>query len=102
MTREELIKAIYDNDDAWSCPEHTCDMPEKEGNTGECCWDCAEKQLKAYEDKIRADVIDEFSLLMKESMNHDWATTKICDMQIYNRLFDKCNEIAEQLKEKNK
>ena len=42
--------------------------------------------------------IDDFEILMKEAMNHDWATTKICDQIIYNRLFDKCEEIAEQLK----
>lgn len=52
MTREELIKAIYDNEDTSNCPEYSCDMPEKEGNTGECCLKCAEKQLKAYEDRI--------------------------------------------------
>ena len=42
--------------------------------------------------------IDDFSILMKETLNHDWATTKIYEQIIYNRLFDKCNEIAEQLK----
>lgn len=42
--------------------------------------------------------IDDFAILMKEALNHDWATTKISEQIIYNRLFDKCNEIAEQLK----
>lgn len=42
--------------------------------------------------------IDDFVILMKETLNHDWATTKISEQIIYNRLFDKCNEIAEQLK----
>ena len=42
--------------------------------------------------------IDDFAILMKETLNHDWATTKISEQIIYNRLFDKCNEIAEQLK----
>lgn len=42
--------------------------------------------------------IDDFSILMKETLNYDWATTKIYEQIIYNRLFDKCNEIAEQLK----
>lgn len=42
--------------------------------------------------------IDDFAILMKETLNHDWATTKIYEQIIYNRLFDKCNEIAEQLK----
>ena len=44
------------------------------------------------------NAIDDFEILMKEAMNHDWATTKICDQIIYNNLYDKCNEIAEQLK----
>ena len=42
--------------------------------------------------------IDDFAILMKETLNHDWATTKISEQIIYNRLFDKCNEIAEQSK----
>lgn len=42
--------------------------------------------------------IDDFAILMKEAINHDWATTKISEQIIYNRLFDKCNKIAEQLK----
>ena len=42
--------------------------------------------------------IDNFAILMKETLNHDWATTKISEQIIYNRLFDECNEIAEQLK----
>ena len=42
--------------------------------------------------------IDDFAILMKETLNHDWATTKISEQIIYNRLFDKCNKIAEQLK----
>ena len=54
--------------------------------------------LVEWEKKIRSKAIDDFAILMKEAMNHDWATTKICDQIIYNRLFDKCEEIAEQLK----
>ena len=42
--------------------------------------------------------VDDFAILMKETLNHDWASTKISEQIIYNRLFDKCNEIAEQLK----
>ena len=42
--------------------------------------------------------IDDFAILMKETFNHDWATTKISEQIIYNRLFDKCNEITQQLK----
>ena len=54
--------------------------------------------LVEWEKQIREKVIDDFAILMKETLNHDWATTKISEQIIYNRLFDKCNEIAEQLK----
>ena len=54
-----------------------------------------------HDQQIRNETIDEFALLMKEALNHDWATTKISDMMIYNRLFDKCNEIAEKIKERD-
>ena len=46
--------------------------------------------------------IDDFAILMKAAINQDWATTKSYGPITYNRLFDKCNEIAEQLKEMNK
>ena len=44
--------------------------------------------------------IDDFATLMKESLNQDWATTKAYGPITYNRLFNKFNEIAEQLKKK--
>ena len=60
------------------------------------------KMLIPIEQALKAEynkAIDDFAILMKETLNHDWATTKISEQIIYNRLFDKCNEIAEQLKE---
>ena len=54
--------------------------------------------LVEWENQIRSKAIDDFAILMKETLNHDWATTKISEQIIYNRLFDECNEIAEQLK----
>lgn len=59
MTREELIKAINDNEERWSCPEYSCDKPDEEDNTGECCLKCAEKQLSEYEKQIREKAFDE-------------------------------------------
>ena len=41
--------------------------------------------------------IDDFSILMKEALNRDWVTTNIYEQIIYNRLFDKCNEISDYL-----
>lgn len=46
--------------------------------------------------------INDFAILMKETLNHDWTTTKISEQIIYNRLFDECDRISEQLKEQNK
>ena len=42
--------------------------------------------------------IDDFATLMKAAINQDWATTKSYGPITYNRLFDKCNEIADELK----
>ena len=42
--------------------------------------------------------VDDFATLMKEALNHDWTTTYSYGPITYNRLVDKCNEIAEQLK----
>ena len=46
--------------------------------------------------------VEDFSTLMKAAINQDWATTKTYGPLTYNRLFDKCNEIADELKEMNK
>ena len=56
------------------------------------------EELSRYAENQYNKAIDDFAILMKEALNHDWATTKIYEQIIYNRLFDKCNEIAEQLK----
>lgn len=42
--------------------------------------------------------IDDFATLMKEAINQDWTTTYSYGPITYNRLFDKCNEIADELK----
>ena len=69
----------------------------------------AKTMLEAFENLNIEDVnmfqlgynkaIDDFAILMKEALNHDWDTTKSYGPITYNRLFDKCNEIAEQLRE---
>lgn len=103
MTRKELIKAIDENEDAWSCPEYSCDMPEKEGNSGKCCLKCAEKQLKAYEDKIRAKVLKEVEKAMyneafKVSHEEDGLQKWDSGNWIRYKLFEK---VMQQLKEQN-
>lgn len=59
-----------------------------------------ELDCSKHDKEIYNKAIDDFAILMKEALNHDWATTKISEQMIYNRLFDKCNEIAEQLKDR--
>ena len=46
--------------------------------------------------------IDDFAILMKAAINQDWATNTTYGPITYNRLIDKCNEIANELKEMNK
>ena len=46
--------------------------------------------------------VDDFAILMKAAINQDWATNTTYGPITYNRLFDKCNEIADELKEMNK
>ena len=46
--------------------------------------------------------IDDFAILMKAAINQDWATNTTYGPITYNRLIDKCNEIADELKESNK
>lgn len=48
MTRDNLIQAIYNNEDPWSCPDTECTCP---------CIECAEMQLKEYEESIEAAAI---------------------------------------------
>jgi len=92
MTRDNLIQAINDNCDAWSCPTYNCDLPEEEGNSGACCLKCAERQLAEYEEKIRADAIDELVLAIDQNLSYD-----ICDGR---EAMDEIVLIAEQLKGK--
>ena len=46
--------------------------------------------------------IDDFATLMKAEINKNWATNTTYGPITYNRLIDKCNEIADELKESNK
>ena len=42
--------------------------------------------------------IDDFATLMKAAINQDWVTTTSYGPITYNRLIDKCNEIADEVK----
>lgn len=45
--------------------------------------------------------VDDFATLMKAEINQDWTTTYSYGPITYNRLLDKCNEIAEKLKKQD-
>ena len=84
MIRSQLIKAIFDSDEMWSCPDHPCDFPEEKGSTG-VCWECAEKQLAEHEAKVRADAyakIDELIAKMQESAESQmmFKHAEICEL----------------------
>ncbi|MBQ0074524.1 MAG: hypothetical protein KBT34_10045 [Prevotella sp.] len=60
ITRYNLIQAIYDNVDTWSCQSPCPHRMEEE--KPECmCYTCAEQKLKEYENSIRRQMIDEFA-----------------------------------------
>lgn len=58
MTRENLLKAIYDSSDDWSCT-YSCPYTMEEQDPQKVCMECANRLLTEYEQKIRADAIDE-------------------------------------------
>ena len=116
MTRDDLLKKI--------CPRGTCDCGDDYESCN--CDDCnrvLEEWLYDYEkhvieqykastnlkdtireihDNVARELyckgVEHFAFLMKEALNYDWATTKISEQIIYNRLYDECDRIAEQLK----
>lgn len=97
MTREQLIVAIWDNEDAWSCPKYNCDEPEEEGNTGECCKKCAENQLVDYEQQIRSEIVDEE---LQNFAQWLWDSNYLVAEALTIRLVEQYKD--EQLKEQNK
>lgn len=70
MTRENLLQAIYDNMDNWSCQSDCPPTMEKE-NPQEVCMQCANDLLAEYEKQIRADAIDVFLNNVSESIIWD-------------------------------
>ena len=126
MTIDEAIAHARDVANEQKRRSGICIQNDSECDKFSDCLKCAEEheqlaewleELKAYRENSngynKEDIelnrnamynkaIDDFATLMKETFNHDWATTKISEQIIYNRLFDKCNEIAEQLKEGGK
>lgn len=52
MDRSNLIQAIMDSHERWSCPN--------DKNCTHSCRKCSEKLLKDYEDSIRKEAIEEY------------------------------------------
>ena len=72
MTREDLISAIYNDINNWSCPNpDCCGSPEEEGNTGECCLKCAERLLFEYEKEIIKKAYDKVLSIIREGAKND-------------------------------
>ena len=117
MTRDKLLYNICPTGTTFDC---------RTGNKSCNCYDCSrvlEEWLDEYDkhviEQYKADTnlkdtirdihdnvaremyckgVEHFAFLMKEALNYDWATTKISEQIIYNRLYDECDRIAEQLK----
>lgn len=82
MTRKELIKAIYDSTDLWACPNDPCDFPEEEGNTGDCCLKCAEKQLAEYEAKIIIEFLTFCREHADEYDDNGWSMADLIELNV--------------------
>ena len=95
MTRENLLQAIYDNVDDWSCQD-TCLQTIGEENPQEVCMKCVDKLLAEYEKKIRADGIDEFWTEFDKQIKSKGKQT-----HFYTEFLRIGMNIKEQLKEQN-
>lgn len=100
MTRDELIEIIFNDTSNHSCPEYSCDMPEEEGNTGECCRRCAEKQLAEYEGKILArDTPKKPQIEWNSDHTRDWPVCPTCGCGVkeFFRLFNFCANCGQRI-----
>lgn len=86
MTRDNLVQAIYDNTDEWSC-KSPCPHIMEEENPKDVCMKCAEKQLAEYEQQLKADAIDEFKDIL--------LTTPLVGKSIQQWIDDACKEVKE-------
>lgn len=111
MTREQLIKAIYENDDAWSCSGNSqgeCIAKEKDSNAGLMdCYECAKRQIAEYEQKIKeeaiADIVREIhtSLIAEITMlKMSTKTNEDFDVFVF-RIEQTAEYLMEKIKETN-
>lgn len=83
VKREELVECIYFDGHEWSCPTsgENCELVD--------CRECASNILAEYEQKIRAEAIDDAE---RELLANGFIFTK--------HALEVWHNIAEQLKEK--
>lgn len=100
MTRKNLIQAIYDNTDSWSCASPCPNMMEKYTSL-DALIKCAENLLAEYEAQIRAEAIAEFAELIKEhiDLNGTNASRDCMRMAIFSKHY--IDELSEQLKSRD-
>lgn len=97
MTKERLIEIIAKSD---YCPRISCNLPEAEGNTGECCKKCAEEVLADYECNIKIRQItkekacevleDSFVLVCQTCTFDDYRDNG------HNEIEDYCDNVCEK------
>ena len=87
MTREHLCKAIYDNDELWSCPKSGfCDEVITPNDNS--CERCISEQLANYEKSIQISIIEAAIQLLVESD----AVTLIGAVKILRDMKDKLED----------
>lgn len=53
LNRENLVKAIFDSDETWSCPNYNCTFDKEK------CMKCADEQLREYEEELISSGIEQ-------------------------------------------
>lgn len=95
MTRENLIQAIYENKDEWSCA-YSCQYTMEEENPRDVCMKCAERLLTEYEQKIRAEALKPIQKLLDDWFfdrvdDPNWVLSQI-SICIFNKTKEQNNE----------
>lgn len=97
MTVKEIILKCLDENTDVTCRHKPCDLPEKEGNTGECCHKCSLEILKEYEKEIKNKILDDFVNKAEETKKHytDTFTDYLCSG------INMCINLAKELRREN-
>lgn len=91
--REIILHCLKENTDV-TCRKYSCDKPEQEGNTGECCDKCALRILEEYEREVKSKAIDDCIKKIMQThihMPNDYANEITCCVK--NEIKDIMNEL---------